>query len=53
MPRIILPRRTYIPPGRGDSAPPMAVEPEQTRPRRGRKPVKPAEEKPSGPDCNR
>jgi hypothetical protein len=52
MPRVDLPRRTYIPPGRGDSAPPLAVQPEQPRPRRGKKPAKPAEEQPNGPDRN-
>lgn len=32
MPRTINPRGTYIPPGRGESAPPPAVELEQGKP---------------------
>lgn len=51
MPRIVLPRRTYIPPGGGDSAgaPPVSDQPPPRK--RGRKPARPAvEEKPDGPD---
>ncbi len=49
MPRVDLPRRTYIEPNKGESVPPAPIEPVR---KRAKRPARPAEEKPDGTDRN-